>query len=94
MVIIASRKQRKALLKALVDSGVKLTNAIYCRGTVDADIVMRSIGLVSEADKVMVLCELPEILVNRVLQMLVDTFHFNQPNTGVAFTVDIDKLSF
>ncbi len=93
-VLIAGRKQKDALLKALLEKGACLTNTVYGRGTVEASYLQNVLGLVPEQHKATIMCVLPDSKSAAVMEMLVDKFHFDQPNTGIAFTIPIDHLSF
>ncbi len=93
-VLIAGRKQKDALLSELLNEGAHLTNTVFGRGTVKASYLQNVLGLVPEEHKAMILCVLPENKTDTITKMLVEKFHFDQPNTGIAFTIPIDQLSF
>ncbi|WP_099203989.1 DUF1538 domain-containing protein [Scatolibacter rhodanostii] len=92
-VIIASRKQKDTLLCSLLEMGAHLTNTIYGRGTVEASYLQNVLGLVPDEHKMMVMCILPDSKTDEITKMLSKKFHFDQPNTGIAFTIPIDQLS-
>ena len=94
MTIIAGRKQEDALLTALLEAGVHLINATYAHGTVRAGVLQSTLGLVPEKAKVVITCVLPGEKSNAIFAMLAEKFHFDKPNTGIAFTVPVDGLSF
>ena len=94
MALIAGRTQQDALLSALLEAGVHLINTIYGRGTVHAGYLKNILGLVPEKNKVAITCVLTGDKANAVLKMLTEKFHFDNPNTGIAFTVPIDEVSF
>ena len=94
MVLIAGRKQKDALLTALLETGAHLINTTYARGTVKASFLKSAFGLVPEEHKVVVTCVLTQAKACAALRMLSTRFHFDQPNTGVAFTIPVDRLSF
>lgn len=94
MTIIAGRKQKDALLAALQKAGAQLTSVMFGKGTVKASYLYDVLGLIPEDKKAVISCVLPCDRVDSVLDMLVNAFHFDQPNTGVAFTIPLDALSF
>lgn len=94
LTLIAGRKQKDALLSSLSESGVHLTNTIYGKGTVKANYMENLFGLVPEENKVVITCVLTREKSNAVMDMLIKKFHFDRPNTGIAFTKHIDRLSF
>lgn len=93
-MLIVGRKQKDEMLEALMSEGAHLTNIIYGKGTVESSYLQNVLGLVHEENKVMIMCMLPDSKTDKVNKMLVEKFNFNQPNTGIAFTIPIDYLSF
>ena len=51
-------------------------------------------GLVPEENKVVITCLLPSEKSDALLDMLVEKFNFDKPNTGIAFTIPVEKLSY
>lgn len=94
LTLIAGRKQKDALLSALAASGAKLINTMYGKGTVKATYLENLFGLVPEENKVVISCVLLHEHSPAILRMLEEKFHFNKPNTGIAFTIPVDRLSF
>ena len=94
LVLVAGRKQKEALLCALSDAGVHLTNTIYGKGTVNASYLKNILGLVPEENKVVITCVLNHNKVDSVFKMLIEKFNFDKPNTGIACVLPIDQLSF
>lgn len=94
LVVIAGRKQKDALLCELLASGAKLVSTIYGKGTADASHLTDVLGLVPEDNKAVIACVFKAADVDAALAMLVRRFHFDRPNTGVAFTIDVERLSF
>lgn len=94
LVVIAGRKKKDALLSALSQSGAHLTCIVYGRGTVKASYLKDALGLVPEENKVVIHCAMASDRADGVLNMLYEKFNFDKPNTGVAFTIPIERLSF
>ena len=94
LTIIAGRKQKDNLLTALHGQGVHLVNTSYGKGTVKASLLQSTLGLVPEHNKAVILCVTSSDKTGAVMDMLREKFHFDKPNTGIAFTLPIDKLSF
>lgn len=93
LTLIAGRKQKEALLTALMNAGMHVINAVYGRGTVNASYLRNTFGLTPEEKKVIITCVSTGTKVDAVLRLLVDQFDFDQPNTGIAYTSHIDKVS-
>lgn len=94
LMLVAGRKQKDALLDALTEAGGRLIKMVYGRGFGKSGYLQDVLGLVPEEDKVVITCLLPEEKSDAVLEMLVKKFHFDKPNTGIAFTIPVEKLSF
>ena len=94
MVVIIGRKQKDALLTALLDSGIRLINTTYGRGSVNAGYFMTAFGLCPEKNKAVITCISTCVKTDAAFKMLNEKFNFDKPNTGIAFTVPVDGLSF
>ena len=93
LMVIAGRKQKRLLLDALTEAGGRLVNIVYGRGTIDANYLKYILGLTQEESKVVIICLLPGVKADAVLEMLIKKFRFDKPNTGIAFTIPVEKLS-
>lgn len=94
MVIITGRKNKNAILSAISEAGARIGNVVYCRGTVDASVLLKSMGLVPERENLMITCVLPYSKADSVMQILIEKFNFDKPNTGIAFTIPINRFVF
>lgn len=92
MVLIAGRKMKDRLLTALAECGGNLCNFYYGRGSVKASFLMDAFGLVPEENKIIITCLAPDNEIDAIFDMLVKDFHFNKPNTGIAYTIPVEKL--
>ncbi len=93
LTVIAGRKLRAALLDALAEAGALLTHTTYGKSSVHSGYLQELLGLVPEEHKVLITCLMSGPKAGKALDMLEDKFHFNKPNTGIAFTIPIEKLS-
>lgn len=94
LTVIAGRKKKDVLLKALSEAGACVTNTMYARGTVEAGYMERVFGFVPEVHKVLMTSILSTRNAQKMLTILNERFDFDKPNTGVAFTVPLDWLTF
>ena len=94
LVVVAGRRQKDALLTALSESGVHLSYTVYGKGTADAHWLENIFGLIPEENKAVITCIMHGEKSEAVMKMLVEKFHFDRPNTGIAFSVPLDNLSF
>ena len=93
MTIIAERKKSDALLASLFGAGGRLINIVYGKGSVKASYVRDVLGLVPEENKIVITSLIPDEKVNSILEMLAAKFRFDQPNTGIAYTIPVERLS-
>lgn len=95
LTLIAERKHKETLLNALSNEGAKLINVVYGRGSVKkSSSLMDVLGFVPEEHKVLITCLIPCKKTDTVFDMLIRDFKFDKPNTGMAFTVPVEMLSF
>ena len=94
MTIISGRKQKDALITALLEIGIHFINTFYGRGTVDPSHLWNAFGLVAEDTKVVITCMAPYSIAKSALKILEDKFDFNKPNTGVAYTADVETVVY
>jgi hypothetical protein len=93
LTLIAGRKNKGILVKALRETGGRLINVVYGKGSVEVSYLLDMLGLVPEENKVVITCLLPAEKSGAVLDMLANEFDFGKPNTGIAFTIPVEKLS-
>lgn len=93
LVIIAGRKQKEELVHAITQAGARLVNVMYGKGSVSASYLRDVFGFVPEENKVVIICLAASHKTDSILEMLIDSFDFNSPNSGIAFATSIDKLS-
>ena len=95
LLVISGRKQKEHLLTFLADMDTRLVNVSYGKGSVKSNSPLVEIfGFTPEEHKVIITCLLPKDKSGDVINRLEKKFDFNKPNTGIAFTVDVDGLSF
>jgi len=93
LVIVAGRKQKKALLKILLQMECRIVNTLYGKSSIQAKHLVEMLGFVPEENKVVITCILKNDKVESILDTLKHDFHFDKPNTGIAFTIPISGIS-
>ena len=93
-VVIAGRKQQDAILKAMQDLGIHMINSRYGHGTANVGVLGNVLGFIPEHRKVVIAALSKQNKSQALLKVLREDFHFDVPNTGMAFTVAVEKLSF
>jgi len=95
LLVISGRKKKDALLTLLTDMDIRVVNVSYGKGSVKSNSPLIDIfGFVPEENKVVITCLLSREEAGIVIDRLEKKFEFNKPNTGIAFTVCVDSLSF
>ena len=94
MTIIAGRKVKDSLLDALIIGEAKLINVEYGYGSAHVNSFSEVCGIKPESKKVVLLCLMRRDSSEKMLEVLDKDFKFNEPNTGIAYTIALEELSF
>lgn len=95
LVVISGRKQKDALLTFLTDLDANVVHTIYGKGSVKPNsFLIEVLGFVPDENKVIITCLLSHDDADLVIDRLEKKFDFNKANTGIAFTIDVESLSF
>ena len=94
MVIIAERNLKDQLLSAMSEKGCHVINVVYGKGVVKAGYLADALGLVPEEQKILITCLILNTKAEDVFEMLAADFNFNDPNTGIAFTIPVENLLY
>lgn len=93
-IVIADRKSGEGIVALLKEHNVRIVNTIYGQGSVQATAFQDVFGFMPEENKVLATCLMPKEKVREVIDALNLHYHFEKPNTGIAFTIPVDGLSF
>ena len=94
LVLIAGRELKNALLSAMLESGIHLTTASYGRGTVETGYLKNTFGLAREENKIVIKGVSTHTKIEAAIKLIVERFNFTEPDTGIAFTIGIEELSY
>ena len=94
MAIIAGRNQKDHLLTGLSEKGGHVINIFYGKGSIKTNVLMDTLGLVHEESKVLITCLVSETEADAIFDMLAADFHFDKPNTGIAYVIPVEELSY
>ena len=94
MVLIAGRKLQDRLLTMITDNGGHVINVFFGRGSAKSGFLMEMFGLVDEKNKVLITCLISETEADVIFDTLIAEFHFDRPNTGIAYTIPVEQLSY
>lgn len=94
LVIIAERNLKYKVTEAIEAVGAVMFNATYVKGSMQKNQLLRTLGLTVEQKKVLLTCLIERKNINDAFKTLNDKFKFDQPNTGIAFTLPLESISY
>ena len=94
VTIITHREHKGELLNAITDHGGKFINVMYGRGTVQANAVEEALGFFPEDEKLIITFFVAHNRAEKIINMFREEYHFDKPNTGIAFSQKISVLVF
>ena len=94
MTVIAERNIKEELIRSLSETGLKLIGTTYGHGIARVNELMHAFGFVVENRKVIITGLVKGNQRDDLFRMLQKDFGFDKPNTGIAYTIEVEKLSF
>ena len=94
MVLIAGRRQEDELLDALSTKACHIITIVHATGSVQASVLLEVFGLVPEENKTLITCLASKEESDQIMDMLVADFGFDKPNTGIAYTIPVESMSY
>ena len=94
LVIIGNTKLKEKFSALLHENGAHSINTIYGRGSIGKSIFAQAFGLDYDQKKAVISCLIPTENAEKVIEILYKDYNFNKANTGIAFSVPIQKLLF
>jgi len=94
LMIISGRTQKDNIVRDLAELGIHLVNSFYGKGTVSASYLQSMLGLAPEENKALLTCLSSIEKIDSALEMLQKKHKFNQPNTGIAFVINVGGLAY
>ena len=92
--IIANRKSKDVLIELLLKKEARIIQTIYAKGSATAGTINKVFGFVPENNKVILISLLTSKNAKELIDTLDTEYNFNKPNTGIAYTVSVEGLSF
>lgn len=93
-VIIASKKKKNEFLSLLGDYGAHVVETTYGYGSMSPSVLAAAFGFETEQKKVLISALVKREQAERLMQVLQEKYDFDQPNTGIAFSVSVEGLAF
>lgn len=94
LVIIAEQKKKNQFLSLLGEHGARAIETVYGHGSMSPSAIAAAFGFAVEQNKVLITCLMKTESAKELINILYNEYHFNQPNTGIAFTVAVEGLAF
>lgn len=93
-VIIAEQKKKNKFLSLLNDHGAHGIEIVYGHGSMSPSAIAAAFGFEAEQGKVLISCLVKSEDAIELLDVLYHDYHFNKPNTGIAFGIAVEGLAF
>ncbi|MDR3318456.1 MAG: hypothetical protein LBS99_03380 [Clostridiales bacterium] len=94
LFVIANRNIKDELIKELTECKEMFFHTVYGKGSVKSNQFLQAFGFHVEQEKVLLIGLISRENSARAFDILIERFKFNKPNTGIAFSVPIDKLKY
>ena len=94
LVIIAEQKKKNKLLSLLGEHGAHGIETIYGHGSMSPSAIAAAFGFEAEQGKVFISCLVKTETAKELLNILYHDYHFDKPNTGIAFCISVQGLAF
>ncbi len=92
--LIANAKKKEKFIALLQEHGARGIETMYAHSSVTAGALARAFGFEVEESKVLVSCLLRYEQAEACIDILCRDYHFDKPNTGIAFSVPVEGLVF
>ena len=93
-VIIAEQKKKNKFLTLLNDHGARGIEIIYGHGSMSPSAIAAAFGFEAEQGKVLIPCLIKSADARKLIDILYNDYNFKKPNTGIAFGITVQGLSF
>ena len=94
MYIITGRKQKDTLAAELTEHEAVLISFVYGKGCHESRSLIDYLGFAGEDGKVIISCLIPKEKSLLMIDLLNEKYSFEKPNSGIAFTVPVERLVF
>lgn len=93
LVVIAKRAHKKSIVKRLYELEAAMVTKTLVHGSAKEGF-LRALGLTREDSQMMLNAFIKVEKVSELFTFLNDVHHFNKPNSGFAFTIPVEKISY
>jgi len=93
-VIIAEQKKKNKFMTLLSEYGAHGIQTVYGHGSMSPSVLAAAFGFEAEQGKVLLSCLLKTENAKQLIDVLYNEYNFSKPNTGIAFGIPLEGLSF
>lgn len=93
-VIITEQRRKNKYLELLVENDAHAIDIVYGYGSLSTNPIAKAFGLDIESNKVIISCLIKTEQAKKLIDILYQDYNFNKPNTGIAFSILVECLSF
>ena len=93
-IIIAEQKKKNKFLSLLSEHGAHSIQVVYGHGSMSPSAIAAAFGFEAEQSKVLISCLLKNDNAKELLNLLYYDYNFKKPNTGIAFGIPVEGLTF
>ncbi len=93
-VLICAKNSHRKYISLLTESGGRSVGCALGHGSVKGSALMKAFGLDSETGRAVITCLMPSDKAEALVETLCTEHGFDGPNSGIAFCIPIDSLSF
>ena len=93
-VIVAEQKKKDKFLSLLGDYGAHGIETVYGYGSMSPSAIAAAFGFEAAQGKVLITCLIKSEKAKELIHVLYHDYHFNKPNTGIAFGISVEGLAF
>lgn len=93
-VVIIIKDLKDEILSILSEHNAHLIEIIYVHGTIRTNPLVNAFGLDCNECMVMISSLLKYENAKELTRVLYENYRFDKPNTGIAYSISVDSLSF
>jgi len=93
-VIIAAQKKKDKFLSLLGEYGAKQIDTVYGHGSMSPSALAAAFGFDAEQGRVVISSLVKTEKAKELIDVLYKDYHFDKPNTGIAFSISVEGLVF
>ena len=94
MYIITKRSKKEEIISELINYGTVAIDYIYCMGSYEKQNLFNILGFMHDKEKVLITGLNSKKHSDTIIEVLNEKYHFKKSNSGIAFTIPVEKVSY